>query len=46
MQIPRQIETPRLNLREFKHEDWPALHAHYSDLECTQYTFKRALSEG
>ena len=46
MRIPRQTETPRLILREFKHEDWPALHAHYSDLECTKYTFKRALSEG
>jgi RimJ/RimL family protein N-acetyltransferase len=28
------------------HEDWMAMHEHYSDPECTQYTFRRMLSEG
>jgi RimJ/RimL family protein N-acetyltransferase len=46
MQVPTELESPRLMLRQFKHEDWPALHAHYSDLACTQFTFRRALSEG
>lgn len=44
--IPRRIETPRLVLREFTHQDWPALHAHYADPECTRFTFRRVLSEG
>lgn len=46
MRIPRRIETSRLVLREFVHEDWPALHEHYSDPECTKFTFRRVLSEG
>ncbi len=46
MQVPRRIETSRLVLREFVHQDWPALHEHCSDLECTKFTFRRALSEG
>ena len=46
MNIPRRIETSRLVLREFVHEDWPALHEHYSDPECIKYTFGRVLSEG
>jgi RimJ/RimL family protein N-acetyltransferase len=46
MQVPRRIETSRLVLREFVHQDWRALHEHYSDLECTKFTFRRALSEG
>lgn len=46
MQISCRIETPRLVLREFEHEDWHALHEHYSDAECTKFTFRRALTEG
>ncbi|MBM5573920.1 GNAT family N-acetyltransferase [Deefgea sp. CFH1-16] len=46
MPVLLQFETPRLILRQFTDADWPALHAHYSDLECTQFTFRRALSEG
>ena len=46
MTVPRRIETLRLVLREFVHEDWSALHEHYSDPECTKFTFRRALSEG
>lgn len=44
--IPLTLQTRRLQLRQFVHEDWPAMHQHYSDLECTRYTFGRALSEG
>lgn len=46
MQVPVELESQRLLLRQFQHEDWPAMHAHYSDLACTQFTFRRALSEG
>lgn len=28
------------------HQDWPALHEHYADPECTKFTFRRALTEG
>ncbi len=46
MSVPTRLDTPRLLLRPFAHADWPALHAHYSDPECTRFTFRRALSEG
>lgn len=45
MTVPQQLDTPRLILRQFVHEDWPAMHAHYGDAECTRYTFGRALTE-
>ncbi len=44
--MPLRIETPRLVLRQFAHADWAAMHAHYSDLESTRFTFRRALTEG
>ena len=44
--FPLSIQTPRLHLRQFKHNDWPSLHEHYSDPECTKFTFRRALTEG
>ena len=44
--MPLQLETERLTLRQFVHEDWKPLHEHYSDLECTKFTFRRALTEG
>jgi RimJ/RimL family protein N-acetyltransferase len=43
--MPDRIESDRLVLRTFRHEDLPFLHAHYSDAECTRFTFRRALSE-
>jgi RimJ/RimL family protein N-acetyltransferase len=43
--IPEQIETERLVLRTFADSDWRALHEHFSDAECTRYTFRRALTE-
>lgn len=46
MIIPQYLSTPRLTLRQFVHEDWSTMHEHYSDLECTRYTFGRALTEG
>lgn len=46
MNIPHKIETPRLILRQFAHEDWSTMHEHYSDPDCTKYTLGRALSEG
>lgn len=46
MSIPLTLTTPRLTLRQFVHDDWPAMHLHYADPECTRYTFRRALTEG
>ena len=46
MSVPLTIDTPRLTLRQFVADDWKALHEHYSDLECTRFTFGRALTEG
>jgi RimJ/RimL family protein N-acetyltransferase len=46
MTVPLTIDTPRLVLRQFVSDDWRALHEHYSDLECTRFTFGRSLSEG
>lgn len=43
--IPQVLETGRLRLRPFAHDDWRALHEHFSDAECTRYTFRRALTE-
>lgn len=43
--IPERLETDRLVLRTFIHDDWRALHEYYSDAECTRFTFRRALSE-
>lgn len=43
--IPERMETDRLVLRMFVEGDWRALHEHYSDAECTRYTFRRALTE-
>ena len=43
--IPQRLETGRLLLRTFVNEDWRALHEHFSDPECTRYTFRRALTE-
>jgi RimJ/RimL family protein N-acetyltransferase len=45
MSIPLTLVTARLTLRQFVHEDWSAMHEHYSDPECTTYTFRRALTE-
>jgi RimJ/RimL family protein N-acetyltransferase len=44
--IPAEAETSRLRLRGFVLDDWKPLHRHYGDLECTRYTFGRALTEG
>jgi RimJ/RimL family protein N-acetyltransferase len=44
--FPHQIQTARLTLRQFLHDDWKFMHEHYSDLECTKFTFRRALTEG
>lgn len=46
MPIPLVLESARLTLRQFEHGDWPAMHAHYADPECTRFTFGRALTEG
>jgi len=43
--IPERLETGRLVLRMFVEGDWRALHEHYSDAECTRFTFRRALTE-
>jgi RimJ/RimL family protein N-acetyltransferase len=46
MAVAPTINTERLTLRQFALDDWRAMHEHYSDLECTRFTFGRALSEG
>lgn len=43
--VPTALETGRLVLRPFVHEDWRALHAYYSDAEATRYTVGRAFTE-
>lgn len=43
--VPTTLETARLTLRPFRHEDWPALHAYYSDADATRYTVGRAFTE-
>ena len=43
--VPERMETERLILRMFVDDDWRALHEHYSDAECTRFTFRRALTE-
>ena len=44
--FPTSLQTARLDLRQFKHDDWASLHEHYGDVECTKFTFRRALTEG
>lgn len=46
MTVALTLDTERLVLRQFEAEDWRVLHEHYSDPECTRFTFGRALSEG
>lgn len=43
--IPQELETGRLWLRPFADKDWRALHEHFSDEECTRYTYRRGLTE-
>jgi RimJ/RimL family protein N-acetyltransferase len=43
--IPQELETGRLRLRTFVEADWRALHEHFSDEDCTRYTYHRALTE-
>jgi RimJ/RimL family protein N-acetyltransferase len=43
--IPTRIETVRLVLRQFRQEDWKALHAYYADAESTRYTLGKVLTE-
>lgn len=43
--IPESIESTRLLLRTATDEDWPGLHAYYSDPECIKYTTQHPLSE-
>ena len=46
IEIPTEIKTDRLLLRQFKDEDWKDLHLHYSDIEATRYTYGKSLTEG
>jgi hypothetical protein len=46
MAVPLTIDTPRLTLRQLVNDDWVAMHEHYSDLECTKFTFGRAFTGG
>ena len=44
--VPTEFETERLQLRQFRNDDWRGLHAFYSEASATAYTIGRALSEG
>lgn len=44
--VPVTLESERLVLRQLEDNDWHDLHEHYSNLNCTRYTFGRALTEG
>ena len=46
MLVPLALQSQRLILRQFVHEDWPAMHEIYGDPECTRYTFCNPMSEG
>jgi len=43
--VPQTIETPRLLLRPFRHEDWQELYAYYSDPEAIKYVTSSLSSE-
>jgi RimJ/RimL family protein N-acetyltransferase len=45
LEVPVRLETDRLILRMFVDDDWRALHEHYSDADCTRFTFRRVLTE-
>ncbi|MGE0588393.1 MAG: GNAT family N-acetyltransferase [Cyclobacteriaceae bacterium] len=44
--VPTQLETDRLSLRMFRHDDWKQMHAYYGDEESMRYTTGRTLTEG
>ena len=44
--VPKEIETERLNLRQFRDDDWQDLHRYYSDENATKYTVSRSFTEG
>jgi len=44
--VPEEIETERLNLRQFRDDDWCDLHEYYSDEKATKYTVGRSFTEG
>jgi len=44
--VPEEIETERLNLRQFRDDDWRDLHHYYSDKGATKYTVGRSFTEG
>lgn len=43
--IPEKIESERLILRTFRHEDWKDLYLYYSDEDNMRYTIGRTLNE-
>jgi len=44
--VPAAAATERLNLRQFRDDDWRDLHDYYSDSEAVQYTVGKVFSEG
>lgn len=44
--VPTQLETDRLLLRMFRHDDWREMHAYYGDEESMRFTIGKALTEG
>ncbi len=45
-QVPLEIKTKRLLLRQFRDEDWRDLHQYCASEEATRYTLGRVLTEG
>ena len=45
-QVPEQLDTRRLLLRQFQDSDWRDLHAYYADPTAMRYTLGRTLTEG
>lgn len=43
--IPTQLNTDRLCLRMFCHDDWRDIFEYYGDAECARYTSGKALTE-
>ena len=44
--VPEEINTERLRLRQFKENDWVGLHKYYSSELATTFTMGKAMTEG
>lgn len=44
--VPTELDSERLQLRQFVESDWKQMHRYYSDSEATRFTVGRPLTEG